>query len=227
MNTGTRVLSPLVLVMLVVGVAAGIGIGYAIIQPTVQQLNSTVNHLQANATSARSAVSRLSGENANLLVKLNTTEQALSSKENELTKSLNNLNGNQTQLATVKQKLATIQNLTQKLNNDRLLLGELRKNVPRGQQDARVYWQGVKAIAVKVDPSLGPSVDQILGTLDNYFTNYIYPLRNSTSPNQFGQILTNAENTGAFAYSDAIDKFQSDALLAVTTHLDNLITQSS
>ncbi len=213
--------------MLAVGVAAGVGIGYTISQPTVQQLNSTVNHLQANATSARSTASRLSGENANLLAKLNATQLALSAKEDELTKSLNNLNGNQTQLATVKQRLATIQNLTQRLNNDRLLLGEIRKNVPAGQQDARVYWQGVKAIAVKVDPSLGPSVDQILGTLDNYFVSYIYPLRNSTSPTQFGQIFVNAENAHAFDYSAAIDAFQSDALMAVATHLDNLITLSS
>ncbi len=213
--------------MLAVGVAAGFGIGYAVTQPTVQQLNSTVNHLQANATSTRSTVSRLSEENANLLAKLNTTEAALSAKEAELTMSLKDLSGNQTQLAAVKQKLATIQDVTQKLNNDRLLLGEIRKNVPAGQRDARVYWQGVKAIAVKVDPVLGPSVDQILATLDNYFVSYIYPLRNSTSPDQFGQIFVNAESAHAFDYSAAIDTFQADALLAVTTHLDNLITLSS
>lgn len=227
MITGTRVLSPLVLVMLAVGVAAGFGIGYAITQPTVQQLNSTVSHLQANATSARSTVSRLTEENANLLAKLNSTQAALSAKEAELTMSLKDLSGNQTQLATIKQKLATIQDVTQKLNNDRLLLGELRKNIPPSQDDARIYWKGVKTIAVKVDPTLGPSVDQILATLDNYFVSYIYPLRNSTSPDQFGKIFVDAENARAFDYSTAIDTFQADALLTITTHLDNLITLSS
>jgi uncharacterized phage infection (PIP) family protein YhgE len=213
--------------MLVVGVVAGVGIGYAITQPTVQQLNSTVSRLQANATSTRSAVVKLSEENANLLAKLNTTAAALSEKNIELSKSLNDLTGNRTQLASIAQKLATIRNATQKLNNDRLLLGELRKNVPSGQEDARVYWKGVKAIAAKVDPTLGPSVDVILGSLDNYFANYIYPLRNSTSPDQFGRILVNAENSGAFDYSHAIDQFQSDAFLTIATHLDQLITLAS
>lgn len=213
--------------MLAVGVAAGVGIGYAITQPTVQQLNSTVSRLQANATSTRSTIGQLSEEKANLIAKLNTTEVALSAKEAQLSKSLNNLSGNQTQLATIKQKLGTIQNLTQKLNNDRLLLGELRKDIPSHLEDARVYWKGVKTIAFKVDPTLGPTVDQILDTLDNYFVSYIYPLRNSTSADQFGQIFVDAEYAGAFAYSDAIDKFETDALLAVTTHLDNLITLSS
>lgn len=220
--------------MLAVGVAAGLGIGYATTQPTVQQLNSTVSSLQASATSTSSTVSRLSEENANLLAKLSTTEAALSAKEAalsakeaELTKSLKDLTGNQTQLATVKQKLGTIQNVTQKLNNDRLLLSELRKDIPSDLEDARVYWKGVKTIAVKVDPTLGPTVDQILDTLDNYFVSYIYPLRNSTSIDQFGQIFVDAEFAGAFAYSDAIDQFETDALLAIITHLDNLITLTS
>lgn len=213
--------------MLAVGVVAGIGIGYATTQPTVQQLNSTVSSLQASATSTSSTVSRLSEENANLLAKLNANEAALSAKEVELTKSLRDLSGNQTQLATIKQKLGTIQNVTLKLNNDRLLLSELRKDIPSDLEDARVYWKGVKTIAVKVDPTLGPTVDQILDTLDNYFVNYIYPLRNSTSIDQFGQIFVDAEFAGAFAYSDAIDKFETDALLAIITHLDNLITLTS
>lgn len=213
--------------MLVVGVVAGVGIGYAITQPTVQQLSSTLSRLQANATGARSTIGQLSQEKASLLAKLNTTEAALSAKETKLSQSLKDLGGNQTQLANIKQKLVTIQNVTQKLNNDRLLLGELRKDTPNHLEDARVYWKGVKAIAVKVDPTLGPTVDAILATIDNYFVSYIYPLRNSTSPDQFGKIFVNAESADAFAYSHAIDKFQTDALLAVTTHLDNLITLSS
>lgn len=227
MSPGTRALSPLVLIMLVVGVVAGFGIGYAVTQPTVQQLNSAVTSLQASATSTSSTVSRLSEENTNLLAKLDATEAALSAKEAELTKSLKDLSGNQTQLATIKQKLGTIQNVTQKLNNDRLLLSELRKDIPSHLEDARVYWKGVKTIAVKVDPTLGPTVDQILDTVDNYFVSYIYPLRNSTSFDQFGEIFAEAEFAGAFAYSDAIDKFETDALLAVITHMDNLMTLTS
>lgn len=56
------------------------------------------------------------------------------------------------------------------LANDRLLLTELRKDPPSTPADARVYWSGIKTIAVKSSPTLGPLADKVISAITPYFS---------------------------------------------------------
>ncbi len=98
--------------------------------------------------------------------------------------------------------------------------------MPTAKADAVQFWQGVKTRATSVDPTLGPSVDNILNTIDVYYTNFIYPLGNATTAQQVGEILVNATSNGSLAYENNITTFQQDALLVVATNIDQVITLS-
>ena len=226
-----RSFSSFVIIALVIGFAAGYGIEYALTQPTVQQLNNTVNQLQAGLATSNSKLEALSSEKAQLQSKLNSTKDKLSSlneqltaEQGQLTRALANLQGNLTTTAKLQTKLSLVQNATGKLDNDRILLGDLRQDVPFDKEAARTFWEGVKSRAVKVDLTLGPAVDSILSTLDNYYTNWIYPLGNATSTDQIGQIVLDSVGNGALDYQINTGKFQQEALLVIGTHIDQLIS---
>ena len=209
--------SPMLIMTLIVGAAAGAGVLYAATLPTTQQL-------QTSLSSAKSTVDRLNSERANLRAKLNSTDVLLAETQTQLSQTEANLRQNQTELVKVHAKLGLLQNATSKLEVDKILLGDLRKDIPTTRAEARIFWEGVKNRAINADPSLGVSVDKILATLDKYYADWVYPAGNATTSQQIGQILVNASGSGAFDYLDNITKFQQDALLTVIISIDLLTT---
>ena len=143
--------------------------------------------------------------------------------EAELSKALDGLRSNQTEVANLQQRLELIQRSISRLDNDRILLADLRRDVPTTRDEAKSFWEGVKSRAVKVDSTLGVSVEDILSKLDNWFI-WLARLNNATTFEEFGRLYVDAVNAGAFDYFDAITKFQQDALLTVIVHLDQVVT---
>jgi chromosome segregation ATPase len=212
------------IIILILGIATGFGIEYALTQSSVNQLNESISSLKKAVTNSNSTIEQLQS-------KLNSTELALSDTredliitEAELSRAIKDLRLNQTQLTNLQQRLQAVQTAINKLDNDRLLLGELRKDIPTIREDARLFWEGLKTRADKVDSTLGALVDDILSKLDNYFINWIYPLGNATTTTEIGEIVIKAINLGALDYRNAIDKFQKEALLQVIKDMDQLIS---
>ncbi len=216
MSSAGRILSPFLIIALILGAVAGLGVEYALTQPTIQQLTVTKDRLQANVTASSATIAQLRSENTKLEVRLNSTEIVLSNVRQ-------NLSAKELELSKTQQRLDLIQTAITKLDNDRILLGDLRKDIPTTREEARTFWQGVRSRAVKVDSALGASVDSILTSLDKYYTYWVDPLQNATSSQQIGDIVIKAVNTGAFDYVNAITKFQQDALLVVVTHLNQTV----
>lgn len=216
MSSAGRILSPFLIIALILGAVAGLGVEYALTQPTIQQLTVTKDRLQANVTASSATIAQLRSENTKLEVRLNSTEIVLSNVRQ-------NLSAKELELSKTQQRLDLIQTAITKLDNDRILLGDLRKDIPTTREEARTFWQGVRSRAVKVDSALGASVDSILTSLDKYYTYWVDPLQNATSSQQIGDIVIKAVNTGAFDYVNAITKFQQDALLVVITHLNQTV----
>ncbi len=229
-----RSFSPLAIVLLILGLIVGFGAEYALTQPTVQQQSDTIKQLQNSVATQSSRINQLNSDKASLQTQLNETSaklssanQQLSAEEALLTQALGNLKNNQSQIAKLQAKLSLVGNATQKLNSDRILLGDLRKTVPPAKADAVQFWQGVKTRATNVDPTLGPSVDKILNSIDAYYTNFLYPLANATTYDQVGHILLDATTNGSLAYENNISAFQQDALLVVATNIDQVVTVSA
>ncbi len=70
--------SPLVIVMLVVGLVVGFGAEYALTQPTIQQQSDSIKQLQNNVATQSSTISQLNSDKAGLQTRLNDTSTKLS-----------------------------------------------------------------------------------------------------------------------------------------------------
>ena len=108
-----------------------------------------------------------------------------------------------------------IQNLTAKLDVDRLLLSEIRKDVPEAREEAEFYLERLKELAEKSDPvRLVPLFDRVLDQAPIYFewleTEY---------ENQDEQI-TEYYVGGARGFAFAMDNFRSAVFLVIMNRLD-------
>ena len=65
--------------------------------------------------------------------------------------------------------LAALKESITPLEQDRLLLVELRKDTPDTLKEAQAYWKTVKELAVAADPTLGTKVDRVIRFLPTYF----------------------------------------------------------
>jgi len=162
---------------------------------------------------------------ANLTIteaELGHTLQELQSTEGELSTTQANLESTTDQLKRLDLTLTQVKQILPKLENDRLLLIELRRNLPETRMEARGYWNFVKQLAVSADPTLGPDVDRIIALIDPYF-DWL-----ETMP---GEDATDAEIFDwafydyfyvheAYLYSEAIDFFKDAVLHMVIDHID-------
>jgi hypothetical protein len=177
----------------------GFGIGYALYQPRINELENQASILQSS------------------LVK---SQQDLNSAE-EKVRSLNeNITAVTRRLQSQSERIASIHKIILKLENDRLLLIELMKDVPQERAAAIEFWKNMKPIAVKSDPSLGPAIDKILSWADVYFDWLDKSPPSGASCEKILEWFSEYWRSGADNYSSAIDDFRNAALSVVTTHID-------
>lgn len=199
--------------MIAIGTAAGLIAGYAIPQFTISNLNSKLEELRDKST-------RIEILYASANATLTSTAQQLKAKENELASALATLRTAQSETEAVKQKLEMVRRALAKIDADRALLVDLRREVPDRREDARSFWQDVRGRAVVSDSTLGAAVDRILDGLDTYFDWIDVQPGVGTTPEEYGRWLFKAAAAGAFDYLEAIDDFRSDALLVAIIHIE-------
>ncbi len=138
---------------------------------------------------------------------------------NEEKDQVNSLTENANQSAISLKQFSTIQGMSLPLNQDRLLLIELRKDLPDTRDSANLYLTQLKELGVESDPSLGPKVDRIIRLLPTYFDWYEqeYP--------SLGEAMEAYVNSGAVDFDTAYRDFEKDALHVVIKRLDALIYQ--
>ncbi|MBN1685906.1 MAG: hypothetical protein JW852_04580 [Spirochaetales bacterium] len=105
--------------------------------------------------------------------------------------------------------------LAEKLEADRLLLSEIRKDVPEAREEAELYLARLKGLAEKSDPvRLAPLFDRVLDQAPIYFrwleTEY---------QNQDEQI-TEYYVGGARGFAFAMENFKSAVFLVIMNRLD-------
>ena len=106
------------------------------------------------------------------------------------------------------------------LEAHRLLLVEIRKSTPDARRAATAYWQGLKRLAVEVDPSLGPKADRVLRLLPVYF-DWIEESF-ATSCDSVDALI----NTGAVDFGTVATDFEKDVLLTLINRMDAIVTRA-
>ena len=108
----------------------------------------------------------------------------------------------------------------------RLLLVEMRRDIPVTREDARDYWSNLKSIAADADPALVTPIDRIILRIDNYFDwDERQPSLQVSVDDEYLAWLESYGLSGASEYSAYVDVFTKDAMLAIINQLDSIVTQ--
>ena len=124
-----------------------------------------------------------------------------------------------TDLKIVEDQLAVVTKEISQLESHRLLLIELRKDMPETRTSAISYWHRVKSLAVKADPSLGPKADRVIRLIPAYFD-----WAEGEYVDTYESVVTYVD-TGANDFGTIVGDFEKDVFLSIITKWDALISQ--
>ncbi len=123
-------------------------------------------------------------------------------------------------------RLNVIRESSDTVEKHRLLLVEMRRDVPTTREDARAYWSNLKSIAAEADPALVTPIDRIILRIDNYFDwDERQPSLNVSVDDNYLAWLESYSLSGASEYGAYVDVFTKDAMLAIINQLDSIVTQ--
>ena len=244
-NSNVLIRVAIALIIGLLSLAAGLWIGNTVLDSSgnkASELQAEIQSLQSKLAEIDSAAQVLVEDVAaaiqmeeNLRTQLSLAEekassalQTLAQKESELEL----LSSAQEQIAALEKQIgkeeSTLENLREMsdaIESHRLLLVELRKELPETREESVTYWNTMKTIAARADPALASPADKVILKIDNYFDwndRSPYP---TAPPEDYLNWLTDRRFSGADAYLDATATFNRDAMLAVITEMDAVVSQ--
>ena len=242
------------LIAALLGLAGGMGLASTVLdssgdsglEPALRNSQASVSQLEAEVQDLQTDLEDMDSESQSLAKELgmqlsqaeaqaSSALQALAQKESELEL----LSSAEEQIATLEEQIQSLQSqeaggqgnleavreLSDTVEKHRLLLVELRKDLPATREEAVIYWKNIKTIAARADPALTSPADRVILKIDNYF-DWIDRSPNLTaSSDDYFDWLGERTTSGAIGYEDATDTFTRDALLAVINQLDSVVSR--
>jgi len=122
--------------------------------------------------------------------------------------------------------LDSLREMSDTVEKHRLLLVELRKELPQTREESLSYWISMKTIAAKADPALAPPADKVILKIDNYFDwSDRTPSVTASSDDFLDWRFVDYTSSGADAYLEATASFTKEAMLAVIAEMDTVVSQ--
>tara|TARA_B100001179_G_C18566074_1_gene392832 strand:+ start:594 stop:1427 length:834 start_codon:yes stop_codon:yes gene_type:complete len=207
-----------------------------VLNSEIDFLNSRVEDLELTERNLNDAKANIAILNQNLIQseqeniqfnsqinRLNTDISSLQdnfeSQKLELDTILREKDLSDAEVTRINDKLVSIKSVILRFDNDKLLLVEIRKEIPQTRDEAQQHWKNVKTIALQTDSSLGPAIDKVITKIDPYY-DWIAKLDNVTNDEEYINWIIEGQLSGAYTYSDEIVEFRNDALLAVIIRMD-------
>ena len=169
-----------------------------------RKLQTATSNLEEQQTASKT----LRGE---LSVAVNLAEDA------QIT--ITSLNADLNNLKFIEGRLLDVSKEIRQLEPHRLLLVELRKDMPDTRKTAIEYWKRVKSMAAKADPSLGPKADRVIRLLPTYFD-----WAEGEYVDTYESVATYVDS-GANDFGTIIGDFEKDVFLSIINRIDALISQ--
>jgi DNA repair exonuclease SbcCD ATPase subunit len=192
----------------------------------LEQTERNLNDAQANIAVLNQNLMKFEQENIQYNSQINQLNSQLSglqdnleSQKLELDTILREKDLSDLELNKINTQLDSVKSVIIRFNNDKLLLVELRKEVPQTRNEAHEHWKNVKTIAIQTDSSLGPAIDKVIIKVDPYY-DWVAKLDNVTSDQEYIEWIIEGQMSGAYTYGDEIVEFRNDALLAVIIRMD-------
>ena len=242
------------LIAALLGLAGGLGLGSLLLEPSettapsatlaeLSQLQEQVQGLQADldtrtaeSLTLASDLETAGAQEADLRAQIAQRDAQMDTAPQEGVVALGNSVANleeQLRLALTQLEssngsdiLNVIKESANTVEKHRLLLVEMRRDIPVDRDEARAYWSNIKAIAADADPALVTPIDRIILRIDNYFDwDERQPSLNVSVDDTYLAWLESYSLSGANEYGTYVDVFTKDALLAIINQLDSIVTQ--
>jgi uncharacterized membrane-anchored protein YhcB (DUF1043 family) len=242
-KVGMRTLPIAVVISLVVGFAAGYITLQLIQQPQLESLQAelkarddTINLLNIQITQLRNDFNRissdLSSEKSNVVILQNTLDdyrKQVVDLENRVSALVASLEEARVKTSSSLSKLDQALSVLDTLQNDRILLSWMNRDLPGTREGDREFWNETRALAAKSEPSLVFTVDRILDNLDIY---YDWQERFPNPAGNTREDLINwcplfidwlfAQPPGADQYNQYVNQLREEILLVVISHIDSM-----
>lgn len=224
----------LAVIALLVGAGAGFAGGYIVLQSRVSDRDSKLAAAEQGISQEQARVEQITADEVRLQADIEQLRQqldqkpqdsadvtALRSTVSDLQKQVQDLKVQADKAAGLQKTLGDVGDLAAKLENDRLLLVEMRKDDPATKLDAQQEWAAIKKLAVQSDASLGPKADKVISHVDAYY-NWV----NTKFASQAESALTYSL-TGAADFRQSVNDFWNSVLLIIVDRLDTLVNLAS
>ena len=122
-----------------------------------------------------------------------------------------------------KSSLEAVRGMLDLVEGHRLLLVELRRELPVSREESIAYWSKLKKAAVKADPSLASPADKVIIRIDNYYDWNERSPDPSVSLDAYLNWQKDYSTSGAIAYEEATYNFNREALLSVINQIDSIV----
>jgi len=238
-----RILAIAVIISVILGFATGYITLQVIQQAQIDSLqaelknrDNMIDSLNIQITDLRNELNRISSdlsseksEAASLRQTLNDYRERIADLENRVTALSASLEESKSQTSASLSKLNQARSILELLQNDRILLSWINRDLPGTREGDREFWNETRAIASKSAPYLAFTVDRILENLDIYYDwqeRFPNPAGNTRDdfirwcPLFIDWLFT--QPPGADQYNQYINQLREEIILVVISHIDSL-----
>ncbi len=200
--------------VLAVAIGCGGGSKGQSLQAALQEKEGQLSQAQRDLTQEQARTTGLLQEAAQAKAAQDNLQKDLKASEQQVEQVTADLRQAKAALTQVEQKGASLEKVVDQLTIDRLILVELRKDLPTRRQAALDYWKGVRGLAAQSDTVLGTKANQVLQAAPDYFDWQEATFSSQEEQGAMYNLL------GAKRYDDLVDQFRNEALLVVVRRLD-------
>ncbi|MBF8267691.1 MAG: hypothetical protein HW388_1199 [Dehalococcoidia bacterium] len=228
------------LIAALLGLAGGLGIASTVLdsrdggletrlrdtQSQIQDLQAAMEEQEATSQVLLKALDQASQREDALRSQLSQAEAQASSAQEELAQKkaeLDNLHLAQSEAQSGLEKLQDLRDQANSIESFRVLLVEMRKDLPQTREEALTHWSRVKSLVARADPSLVSPIDRVILRIDNYFDWDDRSPSPSAPIEEYLAWLADYTSSGAVAYEDAVRGFTKDTLLALINRMDSVV----
>ena len=166
------------------------------------------------------AIARELEQQRDAAMKVETELASVRDRAAEKDISISELSAHVESLSELQAEVMALKEEVAPLEAHRLLLVEIRKSTPDARKAATDYWQGLKRLAVEVDPSLGPKADRVIRLIPTYF-DWVEEAF-ATSCDSVDALI----NTGAIDFGTLVTDFEKDVLLTLINRMDAIVAHA-
>jgi TolA-binding protein len=227
------------------GLAAGLWLGSTVLDSSGDKISGLQSDLELAGLESQALVEELAAAaqvEETLLAQLSDAEEQASSALQALTQmesDMEVLSSAQEQILTLEKQIQSIQSqvteeqgsleslreMSDTVERHRLLLVELRKELPESREESIAYWNTMKTIASRADTALASPADKVILKIDNYF-DWNERTPSPTAPvDDYMAWLADYSTSGAIAYEEANVTFTREALLSVIGQMDTVVSR--